>query len=150
MGGEPVAKSQPFGHEKLMVYQKAMRFAARLGTLLDRLSRRVAACEHLDRAGESILVNIAHACSAWSAKERPDAQDRGQQGLRRPAGVPHEEGTRQTLNRSPYSDTLHRLAYTTTSRSSSPYHNILGAPTVNPEGPIMITNGRIQGTIGSP
>jgi four helix bundle protein len=65
-----VAKSQPFGHEKLIVYQKAMRFAALRGTLLDRLSRRVAACEHLDRAGESILVNIAHACSAWSAKER--------------------------------------------------------------------------------
>ncbi|MBN1557747.1 MAG: four helix bundle protein [Lentisphaerae bacterium] len=65
-----MAKSQPFGHEKLIVYQKAMRFAALRGALLDRLPRCVAACEHLDRAAESILVNIAHASSAWSANER--------------------------------------------------------------------------------
>lgn len=62
--------TQPFGHEKLIVYQKAMRFADLRGALLDRLPRRVAACEHLDRAAESILVNIAHATSAWSANER--------------------------------------------------------------------------------
>lgn len=52
--------AQLFGHEKLTVYQKG----------LDRLSRRVAACDHLDRAAESILVNIAHASSSWSPKER--------------------------------------------------------------------------------
>lgn len=62
--------TQPFGHEKLIVYQKGMRFAARRGVLLDRLPRRVAACDHLDRGAESILVNIAHASSAWSANER--------------------------------------------------------------------------------
>ena len=62
--------AQPFGHEKLIVYQKAMRFVALRGALLDQLPRRAAACEHLDRAAESILVNIAHASSAWSANER--------------------------------------------------------------------------------
>jgi four helix bundle protein len=53
-----------------MVYQKAMRFAALRGALLGRLPRRVAASDHLKRAAESILVNIAHASSAWSASER--------------------------------------------------------------------------------
>ncbi len=52
--------TQPFGHEKLIVYQKAMRFAALRGTLPDRLLRRVAACEHLDRAAESHTPKPLH------------------------------------------------------------------------------------------
>jgi len=47
-----------------------MEFAAMRRTLLDSLPRSVAACDHLDRGAESILVNIAHASSSWSAKER--------------------------------------------------------------------------------
>lgn len=62
--------TQPFGHEKLIVYQKGMRFVAVRSALLDRLPRRVAACDHLDRGAESILVNIAHASSTWSPNER--------------------------------------------------------------------------------
>ncbi len=62
--------TQPFGHEKLIVYQKAMRFVALRIALLDRLARRVAACDHLDRGAESILVNIAHASNTWLPKER--------------------------------------------------------------------------------
>lgn len=62
--------AQLFGHERLKVYQKGLGFAARRKTLLDGLPRRVAACDHLDRGAESILVNIAHASSSWSAKER--------------------------------------------------------------------------------
>lgn len=65
-----MAMTEPFGHEKLIVYQKGMRFAVLRGTLLERLSRRVAACDHLDRGAESILLNIAHASSTWSATER--------------------------------------------------------------------------------
>ncbi len=61
---------QLFGHEKLKVYQKGLGFAAISSTLLDGLSRQVAACDHLDRAAESILVNIAHASSSWSPKDR--------------------------------------------------------------------------------
>jgi four helix bundle protein len=62
--------TEPFGHEKLIVYQKGMRFVTVRSALLDRLTRRVAACDHLDRGAESILLNIAHANSAWSANER--------------------------------------------------------------------------------
>jgi four helix bundle protein len=62
--------TQPFGHEKLIVYQKSMRFVAVGNALLDSLPRLVAACDHLDRAAESILLNIAHASSSWSPKER--------------------------------------------------------------------------------
>ena len=61
---------QPFGHEKLIVYQKAMHFATLRGGLLHDLVRRVAACDHLDRGAESILVNIAHGSNTWSPKER--------------------------------------------------------------------------------
>jgi four helix bundle protein len=59
-----------FGHEKLKVYQKGMDFVAIRSALLDELPRRVAACDHLDRGAESILINIAHASSSWSPKER--------------------------------------------------------------------------------
>lgn len=62
--------TQPFGHEKLIVYRKGMRFASVRGNLLKGLPRRVAACDHLDRGSESILVNIAHASSTWSPNER--------------------------------------------------------------------------------
>ena len=46
-----------FGHEKLKVYQKGMEFASIRSELLDELPRRVAACDHLNRGAESILVN---------------------------------------------------------------------------------------------
>ena len=65
-----MAKAEPFGHEKLIVYQKGMRFASLRGDPLKDLPRRVAACDHLDRGAESILVNIAHASSTWSPQER--------------------------------------------------------------------------------
>jgi four helix bundle protein len=62
--------AQLFGHEKLKVYQKGMEFATLRRTLLEGLPRCVAACDHLDRGAESILLNIAHASSSWSPKER--------------------------------------------------------------------------------
>jgi len=62
--------TQLFGHEKLKVYQKGMEFAAVRSMLINGLTRRVAACDHLDRAAESILLNIAHASSSWSPKDR--------------------------------------------------------------------------------
>ena len=62
--------TQLFGHEKLKVYQKGMDFAKIRRAVLDGLPRRVAACDHLARGAESILVNIAHASNLWSPKER--------------------------------------------------------------------------------
>ena len=59
-----------FGHEKLVVYKKSMEFVALRRELLACISRRVIACDHFERASESILLNIAHASSAWSPKER--------------------------------------------------------------------------------
>ena len=59
-----------FGHEKLKVYEKALRFVGMRAELLERITRRVAACGHLDRGAESILLNIAHASSSWSPKDR--------------------------------------------------------------------------------
>ena len=59
-----------FGHEKLKVYQKGMDFVSIRSLLLESLSRRAAACDHLERGAESILLNIAHASSSWSPKER--------------------------------------------------------------------------------
>lgn len=63
-------KKQKFGHEKLIVYRKGLEFSAFCGTLLNSLSRRVAARDQLTRASESILVNIAYASSSWSPKDR--------------------------------------------------------------------------------
>jgi len=62
--------AQLFGHEKLTVYRKGMAFAAMRSEWLDRMPRRVAACDHLYRAAESILVNIAHASSSRSPTQR--------------------------------------------------------------------------------
>lgn len=62
--------AEHFGHEQLKVYQKGMQFASMRRMLLDDLPRSVAACDHLDRGAESILLNIAHASSSWSPKER--------------------------------------------------------------------------------
>ncbi len=62
--------AQLFGHEKLKVYQKGLGFAAMCKRLLEGLPRRVAACDHLDRGTESILVNISHGSSSWSPQGR--------------------------------------------------------------------------------
>jgi len=59
-----------FGHEKLKVYEKTRDFVGLRSELLARIDRRVSACDHLDRGAESILLNIAHASSSWSPKER--------------------------------------------------------------------------------
>ena len=59
-----------FRHEKLKVYQKALEFVEMRANLLKQISRKVAACDHLDRGAESMLLNIAHSSSAWSSRER--------------------------------------------------------------------------------
>ena len=48
--------AQLFGHEKLRVYHKGLDFVEIRRGVLQGLSRRVAACERLDRGAESILV----------------------------------------------------------------------------------------------
>jgi four helix bundle protein len=62
--------AEMFGHEKLKVYEKTRSFVGLRSELLARIDRRLSACDHLDRGAESILLNIAHASSSWSPKER--------------------------------------------------------------------------------
>jgi four helix bundle protein len=62
--------TEAFGHEKLIVYQKGLLFLKLRRSLLERLTCRGAVCDHLERAAESILVNIAHGNNSWSPKER--------------------------------------------------------------------------------
>lgn len=57
-------------HEKLAVYQLSLKFLDHRRRLLADVERVVSACDHLDRAGESIPLNIARASSLWSARER--------------------------------------------------------------------------------
>ena len=52
--------AQLFGHEKLKVYQKGLGFAAIRSTLLEGLSRRVAACDHLAAMLTSLSKVAAH------------------------------------------------------------------------------------------
>ena len=59
-----------FGYEKLTVYQKGLHFVRFRESLLQNVCGRIAACDHLERASESILINIAHASSSWSPEER--------------------------------------------------------------------------------
>jgi len=62
--------AEMFGHEKLKAYEKSLGFVGLRSELLARIDHRVAACDHLDRGAESILLNIAHASSSWSPKDR--------------------------------------------------------------------------------
>jgi len=78
--------AEHFGHERLKVYQKGMQFATMRKTLLDDLPRRVAACDHLDRGAECILLNIAHA-SADSCPADPSPVEEGRDLLRRIAAM---------------------------------------------------------------
>ena len=59
-----------FGYEKLKVYQKARVFTGLASDLLGSVSSGVAACDHLERGAESIVLNIAHSSSSWSPRER--------------------------------------------------------------------------------
>jgi four helix bundle protein len=52
-----------FAHEKLQVYAKALNFNAALGGFITRWDKRHAFVDHLSRAAESILLNLAEA--AW-------------------------------------------------------------------------------------
>lgn len=59
-----------FSYEKLRVYGVAKDFNRWRGDVLAKPIRSVAAINHLERASESIALNIAHASNAWGQKER--------------------------------------------------------------------------------
>ncbi len=58
------------GYEKLRVYQRTISFLDYRDQVLSSLRVLVAACDHLQRASESIPLNIAHGSASWNPKER--------------------------------------------------------------------------------
>ncbi|QYM79076.1 four helix bundle protein [Horticoccus luteus] len=58
-----------FDHEKLRVYQEALRFVAFADTILGALPGKIAARDQLDRASTSIVLNIAE---GNGKRSRPD------------------------------------------------------------------------------
>ncbi|MGH7984219.1 MAG: four helix bundle protein [Candidatus Udaeobacter sp.] len=60
----------PFHHEKLTVYQRALEFAAWSHDLIESLTKKTSTRDHLERAGDSIAVNIAEGNGKFSQKDR--------------------------------------------------------------------------------
>ena len=60
----------PFHHEKLIVYQRSLEFAAWSQILIDALTKKTATRDHLERAGDSIALNIAEGNGKFSLKDR--------------------------------------------------------------------------------
>ncbi len=59
-----------FDHEKLKVYQEALRFVAWVGPILDRLPARTAVKDQLDRAATSVVLNLAEGNGKRSPADR--------------------------------------------------------------------------------
>jgi four helix bundle protein len=59
-----------FDHEKLRVYQEALRFVAHIEPMLADLSGKIAARDQLDRASTSIVLNIAEGNGKRSRADR--------------------------------------------------------------------------------
>ena len=62
--------SELFDHEKLTVYQDAIRFVVWAGELLETLPKSLAAYDQLDRASTSIPLNIAEGNGKYTAPDR--------------------------------------------------------------------------------
>ena len=60
----------PFHHEKLTVYQRVLEFANWSQGLIESLTKRTSTRDHLERAGDSIALNIAEGNGKFSQKDR--------------------------------------------------------------------------------
>ncbi len=60
----------PFHHEKLTVYQRALEFAAWSQNVIDSLTKKTSTRDHLERAGDSVALNIAEGNGKFSQKDR--------------------------------------------------------------------------------
>jgi hypothetical protein len=60
----------PFHHEKLIVSQRALEFAAWSQILIDSLTKKTSTRDHLEHAGDSIALNIAEGNGKFSLKDR--------------------------------------------------------------------------------
>jgi four helix bundle protein len=59
-----------FHHEKLTVYQRALDFAGWSQTLIESISKKTSTRDHLERAGDSVALNIAEGNGKFSRKDR--------------------------------------------------------------------------------
>jgi len=59
-----------FDHEKLQVYQRALRFVDFAHELLAKTQKNMAVHSQLDRASTSILLNIAEGNGKYTARDR--------------------------------------------------------------------------------
>ena len=59
-----------FHHEKLNVYQRALEFAGWSQVLIDSLTKKTSTRDQLERAGDSIALNIAEGNGKFSQKDR--------------------------------------------------------------------------------
>jgi four helix bundle protein len=59
-----------FHHEKLTVYQRALEFAAWSQEVMESLTKKTSIRDHLERAGDSIALNIAEGNGKFSRKDR--------------------------------------------------------------------------------
>ncbi len=60
----------PFHHEKLTVYRRALEFATWSQILIDSLTKTTSTRDHLERAGDSIALNIAEGNGKFSQTDR--------------------------------------------------------------------------------
>ncbi len=59
-----------FDHERLKVYQEALRFVGWVGPVIDGLPARLAARDQLDRSSTSVVLNLAEGNGKRSHPER--------------------------------------------------------------------------------
>jgi len=60
----------PFHHEKLTVYQRALEFASWSQDRIESLTKKTSTRDQLERAGDSIALNIAEGNGKFSQKDR--------------------------------------------------------------------------------
>jgi four helix bundle protein len=59
-----------FDHEKLKVYQKSLEYVEWIFDILDKLKSRSSIIDQIERASESILLNIAEGNGKYSGKDK--------------------------------------------------------------------------------
>jgi four helix bundle protein len=64
------ASTFQFDHEKLIAYQRSIQFVAWSSQLLERLPRKPAVCDQLDRASTSVPLNIAEGNAKHTTLDR--------------------------------------------------------------------------------
>ena len=59
-----------FDHEKLIVYQKSIEFVVWLQNILERIPKKYAGYDQIDRASTSVPLNIAEGNGKFTQRDR--------------------------------------------------------------------------------